>query len=369
MTVLAGNQVGTGGTYGRNSGQSRVSRFAVATAGTADTITANVTSSPSDVALVVYSASGVNNNATTLLGYGIVPAGQTGLVSVSLNTPIALTQGQLIWLGLSESGFLLGDDNNQISMENGVDPEDGTPESTFNRFSGQNYRAPIIYVEETGPSATIADLDSDDSVTTYQQANANGVSGFGGPITSGTLGGEAVTIIDGDWQTNSGVVLLRVPGSLATGTYDLVLSDGTDSATLSGVTFTQEYPYEAPYGQVDSNSDWTGQKLTEGTRWKVTSEFSNITYDYATGAAETPPFGNNINDHAEADAGFTGTDSQEREVIYSDGTTATYTVSVSVGDGGIDVYPYSKGIKYAATKNWTWGKRHPKTSMRTRVFK
>lgn len=220
-----------------------------------------------------------------------------------------------------------------------------------------------------GSSAAIGNLNTDNSVTTYQQANANGVSGFGGPITSGTLGGEAVTIIDGDWQSNGGVVSLRVPGNLATGTYDLVLSDGTDSATLSGVTFTQEYPYEAPYGLVDSNSDWAGQVLTEGSRWKVTTEFTNITYDYVTGAAETPPFGNDINDHAEADVGYSGDDSQERQVIYGDGATATYTVSVSVGEGGIDVYPFSKSIKYAATKNWTWGKRHPMTSMRVRIFK
>lgn len=228
----------------------------------------------------------------------------------------------------------------------------------------------ILTVDTGGSgSATITNLDTDNSVTTYQQADANSVSGFGGPITSGTLGGQAVTIIDGDWQSNGGVVSLRVPGSLATGTFDLVLSDGTDSATLSGVTFTQEYPYEAPYGLVDSNSDWAGQVLTEGSRWKVTTEFSHITYDYVAGAAETPPFGNDINDHAEADVGYSGDDSQERQVIYSDGTTATYTVSVSVGEGGIDVYPFSKSIKYAATKNWTWGKRHPMTSMRVRIFK
>lgn len=184
------------------------------------------------------------------------------------------------------------------------------------------------------PGPAITNLNTDNSVTTYQQANANGVSGFGGPITSGTLGGEAVTIIDGDWQSNSGVVSLRVPGSLTTGSYDLVLSDGTDSATLSGVTFTQTHPYEAPYGLVDSNSAWREQRLTPGTRWRVTREFQYITYNYTASQAETPPDGNDLNDHAEAGPGYTGADYQDREVLYSDGTAATYRVNVTVGEGG-----------------------------------
>jgi hypothetical protein len=193
----------------------------------------------------------------------------------------------------------------------------------------------ILTVDTGGAgSATISNLDTDNSVTTYQQTNANGVSGFGGPITSGTLGGEVVTIIDGDWQSNGGVVSLRVPGNLATGTFDLVLSDGTDSATLSGVTFTQTHPYEAPYGLVDSNSAWREQRLTPGTRWRVTREFQYITYNYAASQAETPPDGNDLNDHAEADPGYTGADYQDREVLYSDGTTATYRVNVTVGEGG-----------------------------------
>jgi hypothetical protein len=190
-----------------------------------------------------------------------------------------------------------------------------------------------------GSSASITDLDGDDSVTTYQQADANGVSGFGGPITSGTLGGEAVTVIDGDWQSNAGVVALRMPGNLTSGTYDLVLTDGTDSATLTGVGYLQTHPYEAPYGLVDSNSDWAGQVLTSGTRWSVTREFEHITYDYVTGAAETPPFGNDINDHADADVGYTGPDYQDRSIIYSDGTTATYRVNVTVGSGGVITVP------------------------------
>lgn len=44
---------------------------------------------------------------------------------------------------------------------------------------------------------------------------------------------------------------------------------------------------------------------------------------------------------------------------------ATRTVNVVAEDP----WPFSKGIRHAATTNWTWGKRHPKTGMRTRVYK
>src|SRR5690606_29931668 len=156
----AGNQVGTGGTYGRSAIRSSDSTFTAVTTGAADTITANVTRSPANVAWVVYSAGGLSVGPTALLGYGLVAGGQSWLGAVPLNNSIALTQGQLIWLGVSESGFLLGDDNNLISMENGDDPDDGTPEASFVKVTGQSYRAPVIYLEQTaapGPSIFTAD--------------------------------------------------------------------------------------------------------------------------------------------------------------------------------------------------------------------
>jgi hypothetical protein len=44
---------------------------------------------------------------------------------------------------------------------------------------------------------------------------------------------------------------------------------------------------------------------------------------------------------------------------------ATRTVNVVAEDA----YPFSKGIKPAANQNWTWGKRHPLTGMRVRIYK
>jgi hypothetical protein len=191
-------------------------------------------------------------------------------------------------------------------------------------------------------SATITNLDTDNSVTTYQQANASGVSGFGGPITSGSFGGEAVTIIDGDWEANSGVVSLRVPGNLATGTYDLVLSDGTDSATSSGVTFTQTHPRPALYGLVDSNSILTGQKITEGTRFRFVTTFSNGTLNLSAGDADQ--WANEIGDYYTPDTGFTGDDVAVLERIYDDATTVQYSVTIRVGDNGTIIVVSSRRI-------------------------
>lgn len=38
-------------------------------------------------------------------------------------------------------------------------------------------------------------------------------------------------------------------------------------------------------------------------------------------------------------------------------------------DPGSDDWPFSKGIRWAAPKTWTFGKRHPKTGMRVRIYK
>ena len=193
--------------------------------------------------------------------------------------------------------------------------------STFLYNNGFAYR--IV----TAASPTITDVDTDNAVDQYQLVNFNGVSGFGGPITSGTLGGTAITIVDGDWQTNAGVVSARIPGSLATGTYDAVLSDGTSTATLTGVSYTQTHPRPAYYGLVDSNSILNGQSYTSGTYFKFTTAFTHGTLDLAAGDAAG--WAGDIRDYYTADAGWTGNDVATVQFLYSDGTTsATFDTTV-----------------------------------------
>lgn len=225
MTILAGNQTGSGGVYGKNAGNSRVSKFTAVAAGTANKITANVTSAANDVCLVAYSSGGPSNEATTLLGYGIVPAGQTGLQSIDLNTPIAITVGQIVWLGISESGTLERDDGQSISMLNGVDADDGTPEATFVKSTGQNYGAPVIYLEQTGPVATLAnDLQPGASFTlNYSNYDAVPVS----PVTITDSNNNSITVPVTINDNGDGT-------GTATGTMPSLPSSGTSQGLLFG---------------------------------------------------------------------------------------------------------------------------------------
>lgn len=179
---------------------------------------------------------------------------------------------------------------------------------------------------------TISNVDGDNAVNQGQLVNID-VSDFTETITSGSIGGTAFPSIP-DNDPSDDVIQVRIPVTLSAGTYDVTISGATESATISGVAYSVTHPYQAPYAPVDSNSDWKGQKVTEDTYWRVITPFAHGTYDFTAGAAETPPFGNDINDHFTPDAGYVGSDSEVREVLYADGTTAQYTVNIEIGEGG-----------------------------------
>lgn len=90
------------------------------------------------------------------------------------------------------------------------------------------------------------------------------------------------------------------------------------------------YPYPAPYGLVDSNSMFAGQVLTEDTYWRFVTAFQHVTIDHTTGQAETPPYGNDINDHSTAEEGYEGSDTATIEVRYADGETDQFAVSATI---------------------------------------
>lgn len=51
------------------------------------------------------------------------------------------------------------------------------------------------------------------------------------------------------------------------------------------------------------------------------------------------------------------------------GAAAGYNFTTDVVQVTQDNWPFHKAVKCFATENWTWGKRHPKTGMRVRVYK
>lgn len=102
----------------------------------------------------------------------------------------------------------------------------------------------------------------------------------------------------------------------------------TVQATYLGASVA--YPWTAPYGLVDSNSLFYGQVLTENTSWKWVTQFAHLTVDHTAGEAQTPPYGNDVNDYCTAEEGYEGEDTATIEVQYSDGTTAQFTATVTI---------------------------------------
>lgn len=197
----------------------------------------------------------------------------------------------------------------------------------------------VTYIGSPGGPATITDLDGGNTTAQYQSKTAN-VTGFTGPVTSGTLAGVALlSVIDNE----DGTVDFRAPGSVASGTRTLVLTDGTDSPELE-VTHTQTHAYAAP-ATVDTNSLFYGQAYEAGSYFRIVTDFAHITIDYA--AVDTAgTWGDDLNDIGQAEPGYTGADSATLEMLYIDGTTEQWVVSVMVGEESIIVDEHKRRVFY-----------------------
>lgn len=200
----------------------------------------------------------------------------------------------------------------------------------WNEITVDNYSADSLAA--TVPDVT--DIDTDNAVNQYQQAIVN-VSGFTETITSVTFGGVVCTVPENDPTDDQ--ITVGVPGSLTTGTYDLVISGATETDTLSGVSYTQTHARPAFDGLVDSNSILSGQSYTPDTYFRFVSSFSNGTLDLAAGDAAE--WAGDIADYYTPDEGFSGDDTASIQFLYSDGTTsATVGVTVTVAPA-VDTTP------------------------------
>lgn len=200
----------------------------------------------------------------------------------------------------------------------------------------------VTYLGAPAGGAAITNLDGGNTTAQYQVKTAN-VTGFTGTVSAGTLGGVALlSVVDNE----DGTVDFRAPGTVSSGTRTLVLTDGTDSPELE-VTHTQTHAYAAPT-TVDTNSLFYGQAYETGSYFRIVTDFEHITLDAAT-VDLAGTWGDNLNDIALADPGYEGPDAITLEMLYVDGATAQWTVSVTVSAGGIIIVDSGsrKGIRNA----------------------
>ena len=160
------------------------------------------------------------------------------------------------------------------------------------------------------------------SATQYQQSVVVDTTGITETIVGGTLGGIALSLPDSD--TSDNLITFKAPGSLVTGLYELVLNTASAVFTYPDVSYTQTHPDVPPQVPVDSNSAFVNQLYLAEDYFKISSPFANGTI------IANPDWANDIADNYTPNPGFVGTDTATFEMLYADGTTASWAVSVEV---------------------------------------
>lgn len=232
-------------------------------------------------------------------------------------------------------------EDNEITATNidfvyGVEADTArTVDFTWDNVSSRNNSTLVLNVVDGLSPPTISNVDGDNAVNQGQLVNIN-VADFTESITSGDIGGVAFPSIP-DNDPADDVIQVRMPVTLAAGTYDVTISGATETDTISGVTYAITHQYTAPYAPVDSNSLFAGQSFTEDSYFRIVTPPANGTIDAATAEANSL-WGNDVDDIYTPDNGFTGDDTVTLEILYADGTTAQWTATITVEEQ-VDITP------------------------------
>ena len=231
----------------------------------------------------------------------------------------------------SSVGYNIYESNTSVWNDAGSPTiDDPFTSTTANRADTQI----VAYI--TYDAFTITDVNTDETTSQYQVINAT-VTNAAGNVVSATLNGIALTIIDATAPS----IQLRAPGNLDTGTYDLVLNDGAEDATIS-VSHTQTHAIVAPSPGTSAheNSVYYNQGSEAGDYVDPpTIPANNGTYDllFKTGvsAFTTANLVEDLRDVLQAETGTP--DGQQWTLsfskIHSDGTTDTWDITITSDDG------------------------------------
>lgn len=267
----------------------------------------------------------------------------TRTVIQQVANPVSVTS--LFWVRVQATGTTI---RGRIWADGSAEPSTWNVEVTDNAIPGPGFAGFAVYDQTiqsyqysvgtgadpapsgpVGSTPTITNIDTDNAVNQYQQNAVVSLSNFTETITSVTLNAVACPIQS---QVVGTSVTVDIPGSLATGTYDLVVSGATETATLTGVSYTQTHARPAFDGLVDSNSILSGQSYTPNTYFTWVTVPPDGTLDIAAGDARQ--WQDDIADYFTPTAGFTDDTLGGIQFLYSDGTTsATVGVTISVVDG------------------------------------
>src|SRR5690606_8018034 len=160
-------------------------------------------------------------------------------------------------------------------------PDDGTPEASFVKVSGQSYRAPIIYLEQAAapaPSITTADNVTDESqpATFTLSGNENAPTGI-------TINGEA----------GSNIAFVSENTGAGTETYSyeppLIADDDTADlvASVDGTTASATIAYANSYDRDQLTHPATASEYSENSLSYPNAYATSLPYEWKviTGAS------------------------------------------------------------------------------------
>lgn len=223
--------------------------------------------------------------------------------------------------------------------------------------------------------ASITAVNGGAAVTQYQQAVPVTYAGLDpATITAMTLNGIACT------YTAAGA--FNAPGSLSPGTYTLQVVTPTDTITAE-VPYTRTHPIQVPPAGTTVHVDSVfGQMGNPGGRYISLTKPAELTWKspYTEFTAENCALA--LTDVLEAPSGAVDGTSYNvtGSLIDPDGVTAAFTVAAVV-DAAVEPpppdpdpevpgeWPYGLQLKWKLAKAWFWGRRHPKTNQRIRLWK
>lgn len=372
MTVLLGNTVDNGATNPVVSNLWVFYEFFASADGQSGTL--SVTFGPGTLSGNVKAGIGLASDAVVLVDGGPKPVSAGATVTWDLSG-LSVTNGteyRLHFIGDNTFEFKL-DSTNALNAFNGTrnDPDYTTAFNGTYVFSAtESGGTPVMTLESAAaPGPTITDIDTDEIINPGQSYIITGTN-FGATQGTGTV------IIDGVAQTvtawgDTSITCTAVQGNLKYGGKTLTVT--TDAATTA--TSTVELAADSATGGyvdvVDPNTtsesafayqveDASSNPVATGDQfeWCYTGLAGDVTS--MTVGADTIP--TDLDQEGNVEGRFwDATDSTWGEWY-------TFTAAVLVVDPPNDNWLFGKGIRPTAANNWSWGKRHPKTGMRVRVY-
>lgn len=258
----------------------------------------------------------------------------------------------------------------------GTVPGDGilaissTKSAVDGQFYGYLNGLVVDYTASATPTITTADNITDET----QPATVTLANNTAAPTVI-TINGTAAT---GITDQGAGVYSYTPPliADDATATLAVTVDGETLTTTIS---YANSYPYElVTHGTPNANSIFSGtQFATNGpVEWGVVTGYDPaiVIVDHAAMDVAEDEL-NDVAMHSTEVAAGTATATYKYFVPES-GAAGTWQSEITVTDGVTppvdppeDDWPYGLGIRPTAPKTWLWGKRHPKTGMRTRLYK